>query len=239
MNNRQFTQSASCDAFGLLLKASLLMAVVVTLTASSGCRSGCQNCAAGGYNGVQGYNQGGYNPAIYNQGGSASRSNAAGAARFASNPATIAPPPTYSLNIPGGGANPYAQGTRVGQLPAGLINTGQAAPTPAGGTNGPANFNQQQGWRQINGGNLNTQSGAANPAATGQVAQSVPDPSGSSTRAPFSQPNPVNPVQQTAASNAPVNRPQFNNVATTLSTCLLYTSPSPRDKRQNRMPSSA
>jgi len=238
MNDHKLAQTASCDAFGSWLKASLLIAVLVTLTASSGCRSGCQNCASGGY-GNQGYNQGGYNPAIYNQGGSASRSNAAGAARFATNSATIAPPATYSLNIPGGGVNPYAQGTRVGQLPSGLINTRQAAPTPAGGTagaaNSPANFNQQQGWRQINGGNLNTQSSTANPAAAGQVATSALDRSGSSTKAPFSQPNPVqqpNPFQQAAASRAPapVNRPQFNNVATTRSTDYQTTSV---DERQD------
>jgi hypothetical protein len=115
---------------------------------------------------------------------------------------------------------PYAQGTRVGQLPAGLINTRQAAPTPAAGGNSPANFNQQQGWRQINGGNLNTQSSVANPAAD-QVARSVLDRSGSSPSVPSTQQNPLqqpNPIQQAAASNAPaVNRPQFNNVATTRS----------------------
>ena len=218
MNNHQFAQTAPRNTFASFLKASLLIAVVLTLTASSGCRSGQPYAAAGygGYNGPQGYNPAynpGYNPAAYNQGGyapagsgartvapngfnggSASRTNAAGAASLARNSATIAPPPTYSLNIPGGGVNPYAQGTRVGQLPTGLINTRQAAPTPAsgsagGGFNSPANFNQNQGWRQINGGSLNTQSNVANPSANSQVATSVLDRSGSSTSAPVPQPN--------------------------------------------------
>jgi len=166
--------------------------------------------------------------------------NPAAAAALARNSATIAPPPTYSLNIPGGGGvNPYAQGTRVGQLPTGLINTRQAAPTPAsgsaGGFNNPANFNQQQGWRQINGGNLNTQSNVANPDAAGQVATSVLDRSGSSAGAPASQPNQAqqpNPFQQASASRTPepVNRPQFNNVATTRSTDYQTTSV---DERQD------
>ena len=32
---------------------------------------------------------------------------------------------------------------------------------------------------------------------------------------------------------------EINNIAQEYSDCLLYTSPSPRDKRQSRMPSSA
>ncbi len=268
MNYRQSAQTASFSAFASLLKASLLIATLVALTASSGCRSG----SPVGYNGYQGYNpagynqggsasrtnpgaynQGGYNPAGYNYGGSASRANpagynyggsasrtnAVGAPSLARNSATIAPPATYSLNIPGGGVNPYAQGTRVGQLPSGLINTRQAAPTPvsgsAGGANSPANFNQQQGWRQINGGSLNTQSNTANPAAATDVARSVLNNSGSSTRAPLPQQNSAvqpNPFQQASASNAPapVNRPQFNNVATTRSTDYQTTSV---DERQD------
>ena len=35
------------------------------------------------------------------------------------------------------------------------------------------------------------------------------------------------------------NCPQRRGVCTRVYTCLLYTSPSPRDKRQSRMPSSA
>ena len=65
----------------------------------------------------------------------------------------ISAPATYSLNIPG--VNNNGSGTRVGQLPSGLLNTRQTAPTPA---NRPANFNQTQGWRQANGNNLNTSS---------------------------------------------------------------------------------
>ena len=263
MNNHQSAQTAPCAAFASLLKASLLIAVLVTLAASSGCRSGQPYGGYNGaYNGPQGYNPAynpGYNPAAYNQGGyapagsgartvapngfnggSASRTNAAGAASLARNSATIAPPPTYSLNIPGGGVNPYAQGTRVGQLPTGLINTRQAAPTPAsgsagGGFNSPANFNQNQGWRQINGGSLNTQSNVANPSANSQVATSVLDRSGSSTSAPVPQPNQSqqpNPFQQASAARTPepVNRPQFNNVATTRSTDYQTTSV---DERQD------
>ena len=46
------------------------------------------------------------------------------------------------------------------------------------------------------------------------------------------------------AENSPYERlimrvPGFGKSATTYNTCLLYTSPSPRDKRQSRMPSSA
>lgn len=239
MYYRKSAQAAPCALFASLLKASLLIAVLLATSAFSGCRSGCQSCASGGYggayNGAPGYNPAGYNPAAYNQVGSASRSNAAGANSLARNSATIAPPPTYSLNIPGGGVTPYAQGTRVGQLPSNLINTRQPAPTPAnrsaGGANSPANFNQQQGWRQINGGNLNTQSSLSNPAAAGQVATSVLDRSGSSNSAPYPQ---TNPTQQVAASRAPapapVNRPQFNNVATTLSTDYRTTSV---DERQD------
>ncbi len=245
MNNRQFVQTAPSSALVSLLKASLLLATLIVLTASSGCRSRCQSCGSGAYNGYQGYNQGGYNPAAYNYGGSASRSNAAGAPSLARNSSRIAPPATYSLNIPGGGVNPYAQGTRVGQLPSGLINTRQAAPTPAnrsaGGTNSPANFNQQQGWRQINGGNLNTQSSIANPAATGDLARSVVDRSGGSAGAsPLQQNLPSqqnsaqqpNPFQQASGANtsAPVNRPQFNNIATTRSTDYQTTSV---DERQD------
>ncbi len=234
MNYRQFAQTASSPAFESLLKTALAVAALATIVASSGCRSSCQSCASNGYNGYQGYN-----PAGYNYGRSASRTNAAGVPSVARNSATIAPPATYSLNIPGGGVNPYAQGTRVGQLPSGLINTRQAAPTPAnrsvGGASSPANFNQQQGWRQINGGSLNTQSSTANPAAAGDVARSVLDRSGSpasATLPPSTSAQQHNPFQTASASNAPapVNRPQFNNVATTRSTDYRTTSV---DERQD------
>jgi len=49
MNNHQSAQTAPCAAFASLLKASLLIAVLVTLAASSGCRSGQPY---GGYNGA-------------------------------------------------------------------------------------------------------------------------------------------------------------------------------------------
>ena len=38
---------------------------------------------------------------------------------------------------------------------------------------------------------------------------------------------------------SPLHRQQFDQVAAASEFCLLYTSPSPRDKRQYRMPSSA
>ncbi len=194
-------------SFPRSFQAMLLTALVVTLTASAGCRNCRNNCGqpfAGAYGGAPAYNVPGavpgYGAAGYGAAGYGAPAGVAG------NSATIAPPATYSLNIPGG-VNPYAQGTRVGQLPAGLINTRQPAPTPASGTNSPANFNQQQGWRKINGGNLNTQSNLINPAAAGPVATSVLDRSPDSS-APANQPNQFNQS----------NPPQINNVATTRST---------------------
>ncbi len=228
MKNSKFAYPAVNSAFNSmnssLLKASLLIAVVLTLMSSSGCRNCRNTCgqpfAANGYNGVPGYGVAGYG---------------APSASVASNSPTIAPPPTYSLNIPGGGANPYAQGgTRVGQLPSGLLNTRQAAPTSASGSNSPANFNQQQGWRQINGANLNTQSSTTSaPNAGGQVATSVLDRSIDRTAARAPQVNAQTiPARSTgmAAATTPANRPQFNNVATTRSTDYRTTSV---DERQD------
>ena len=147
------------------------------------------------------------------------------------NAATIAAPGTYSLNIPGGrGVNPFANpsngsGTRVGQLPNGLLNTNQPAPTPATGPNSPGNFNQREGWRSGNGLDLNTQSGSTNSAAGSQLATSVLDRSG--------------PTGQNAAStvptlarinNVPTPSPSLQNVATTVSTDYRTTSV---DERQD------
>ena len=39
--------------------------------------------------------------------------------------------------------------------------------------------------------------------------------------------------------NVFIDRKIFDNFITDINICLLYTSPSPRDKRQSRMPSSA
>ena len=109
----------------------------------------------------------------------------------------IAAPATYSLNIPG--ANNNANQTRVGQLPSGLLNTRQTAPTPA---NRPANFNQTQGWRQSNGNNLNTSS-TGQPGSSTRVADaSAASVLESSTRTDNSgDPN------ATAASLTNVSRP--------------------------------
>ena len=86
--------------------------------------------------------------------------------------ARIQAPSTYSLNIPG--VNNNANGLRVGQLPSGLLNTQQTAPTPV---NRPANYNQQQGWRRSDGNDLNTsstnQTGDTNRVADSSGASSV------------------------------------------------------------------
>ena len=134
------------------------------------------------------------------------------------NAATIAAPGTYSLNIPGGrGVNPFASaananGTRVGQLPNGLLNTNQAAPTPATGPNSPGNFNQREGWRSGNGSNLNTQSGSTTAANASQVATSVLDRSGSSVQ------NAASTVPTLSRINNVSTTPPVQNVATTVST---------------------
>ena len=149
------------------------------------------------------------------------------------NSATIAAPGTYTLNIPGGrGVNPFANpsagsGTRVGQLPNGLLNTSQAAPTPATGPNSPSNFNQRQGWRSGNGSNLNTQTGNTNSANGNQVATSVLDRSGSSGQ------NAASTVPTLARNNnvpAPAPTRPLQNLATTVSTDYRTTS---IDERQD------
>ena len=147
------------------------------------------------------------------------------------NSATIAAPGTYSLNIPGGrGVNPFAtasngSGTRVGQLPNGLLNTNQAAPTPATGPNSPGNFNQREGWRSGNGSNLNTQSGSTNSAIGSQFATSVLDRSDSLGQ------NAASTVPTLARiNNVPTPSPSLQNVATTVSTDYRTTSV---DERQD------
>ena len=42
-----------------------------------------------------------------------------------------------------------------------------------------------------------------------------------------------------AAAGSPIPAPFSEDIAASIRSCLLYTSPSPRDKRQSRMPSSA
>jgi len=136
----------SAVAFGPLWFALVIIGGVIF---SSGCRNcGQQPCAPQPYTP---YNAN----APYGYGYNANPASSAGGGGLAQ--ARIPAPPTYSLNIPGGRnyntAN--ANGYRVGQLPSGLLNTQQNAPTPA---NRPANYNQQQGWRQSDGNNLNTSS---------------------------------------------------------------------------------
>jgi len=145
-------------------------AIVVVSILSTGCRNCRQPCAPQPYTpynanpAAYGYGYNNVNPATYNGGNGVAQ-------------ARIPAPPTYSLNIPGGNNNynnANANGYRVGQLPSGLLNTQQNAPTPA---NRPANYNQQQGWRQSNGNNLNTsstgQTGNNNRVAAASSAPSV------------------------------------------------------------------
>ncbi len=140
-------------------------------------------CTTPGCNTHQGYNAApAYNPApSYNNAPVLNNgfgfNNANGRINSGSQ-SRIPAPPTYSLNIPG--VNNNVNGTRVGQLPSGLLNTRQTAPTPA---NRPANFNQTQGWRQSNGNNLNTSStGQADGSNRVADASSAPSVLESSTR---------------------------------------------------------
>lgn len=134
------------------------LAIIGVAIFSTGCRNCRQPCAP------QPYTPYNANPA-YGYGNNTNPANYAGGNGLAQ--ARIPAPPTYSLNIPGGSNNANANGYRVGQLPSGLINTQQNAPTPA---NRPANYNQQQGWRQSNGNNLDTsstgQTGGSNRVAS-------------------------------------------------------------------------
>ena len=189
------------------LLGSLLLAVA--LLTNAGCRNcGQQPCApqpytpyaapqynvapqfntAPQYNAAPGYNAPAYTPQGFNNaptGGSGFRSTSQ---------TRIPSPATYSLNIPGNNNatananNANANGYRVGQLPSGLLNTGQAAPTPAGQS---GNYNQQQGWRRSDGADLNTSSTGEQSAgsrfasaATSVLESSSRVDSGASTASP-------------------------------------------------------
>lgn len=178
-----FTNSSATQRTIVLSLAACMIAV-----SFAGCRCRQQPCvpqqytpyntapaySAPGSGTTQGYAAPTYNTApAYNNG--FGFNNANGRVNSASQ-ARIAAPATYSLNIPGvnNNLNNNLNGTRVGQLPSGLLNTGQNAPTPA---NRPANYNQSQGWRQSNGANLNTsstgQTNGSNRVADASSATSV------------------------------------------------------------------
>lgn len=205
INDRVFRLTGNSGA------ASMAMGLLVLLVmGTTGCRN-CGNSCPQGY--AQGYGPGGYGVGGYGAPGG-----------FAANGSpTIPPAQTYSLNIPGR-PNP-GNGTRVGQLPGGLINTRQPAPTSA---TSPAGFNQQQGWRQNDGNNLNTQSGSAPAGDSGnRVAQSV------LTNLPSS--NSANPVPARTASSTSSVVPANQNLSTTVSTDYRTTSVDER-RDSSRLP---
>lgn len=86
---------------------------------------------------------------------------------------TIAPPPTYSLQIPSANGNPayYVPGSpnpnATANLPSYLVNPNLRAPTPAV-NNGGTNINQQNGWRPT-GNNLSSAASTAVPTTVAQA----------------------------------------------------------------------
>ena len=184
-------------------KLLLIFATCLLAISSSGCRTCGQPCAPQQYTpyntAPQQYQQF-QQPAAGFGGGSGSVNpvpaygygyNNTNATYNPSSQARIQAPSTYSLNIPG--ANSNANSYRVGQLPSGLLNTQQTAPTPA---NRPANYNQQQGWRRSDGNDLNTSS--TNTTGTNQVASN----SGASSVLVSSNGSNTSPLRTASATNA-------------------------------------
>lgn len=98
---------------------------------------------------------------------------------------TIAPPPTYSLQIPSANGNAayYVPGSpnpnATANLPSYLVDPNRRAPVPQGNTGG-VNVNQQNGWRPTGNNNLSTNTSTTLPTT---LAQNAGQNNGQNTRA--------------------------------------------------------
>ena len=102
-----------------------------------------------------------------------------GTANCYSNSPTIAPPPTYSLQIPSANGNPayYVPGSpnpnATANLPSYLVDPSRRAPVPSL-NNGGSNVNQQNGWRPTGNNNFSNNSGIAQPTPATPFVSNTP-----------------------------------------------------------------